>query len=162
MRLLTGSRLVPGDVYALQTPLRYKARVRRIAVLLACSLAALAASAPAFAGGPKMLLGAAEDAVRKPTLPAATARLLPSARHFVVGNEPNLNRYWLPQFGPDGEDVAAVGYESLLAKTYDALKAVSPKLVVLGGAVSPRGGDRPGTGRDTHSPTAFITDMGAA
>ena len=93
---------------------------------------------------------------------ANVARALPSVRDFVIGNEPNLNRYWLPQFGLDGSDVAAPAYESLLAKTYDALKAVSPRITVLGGAVSPRGIDRPNTGRDTHSPTAFITDMGAA
>src|SRR5918911_1310404 len=96
------------------------------------------------------------------TYAANVARALPYVHEFVVGNEPNLNRYWLPQFGLDGSDVAAPAYESLLAKTYDALKAVSPKLTVLGGAVSPRGIDRPNTGRDTHSPTAFITDMGAA
>src|SRR5919199_857155 len=93
---------------------------------------------------------------------ANVARALPYVRDFVIGNEPNLNRYWLPQFGLDGSDVAAPAYESLIAKTYDALKAVSPKITVLGGAVSPRGIDRPNTGRDTHSPTAFITDMGAA
>src|ERR687887_429904 len=96
------------------------------------------------------------------TYAANVARALPYVRDFVIGNEPNLNRYWLPQFGLDGSDVAAPAYESLLAKTYDALKAVSPKITVLGGAVSPRGIDRPTTGRDTHSPTAFITDMGAA
>jgi hypothetical protein len=96
------------------------------------------------------------------TYAANVARALPYVRDFVIGNEPNLNRYWLPQFGLDGSDVAAPAYESLLAKTYDALKAVSPKITVLGGAVSPRGIDRPNTGRDTHSPTAFITDMGAA
>jgi hypothetical protein len=96
------------------------------------------------------------------TYAANVARALPYVRDFVIGNEPNLNRYWLPQFGLDGSDVAAPAYESLLAKTYDALKAVSPKLTVLGGAVSPRGIDRPNTGRDTHSPTTFITDMGAA
>ena len=96
------------------------------------------------------------------TYAANVARALPYVREYIVGNEPNLNRYWLPQFGLDGSDVAAPAYESLLAKTYDALKAVSPKLTVLGGAVSPRGIDRPNTGRDTHSPTAFITDMGAA
>src|SRR2546430_1275743 len=96
------------------------------------------------------------------TYAANVARALPYVREYVVGNEPNLNRYWLPQFGLDGSDVAAPAYESLLAKTYDALKAVSPKITVLGGAVSPRGIDRPNTGRDTHSPTAFITDMGAA
>ena len=90
------------------------------------------------------------------------AQQLPTVRHFIVGNEPNLNRYWLPQFNPDGSDAAAPAYESLLAQTYDALKAVDPKIQVLGGAVSPRGGDRPGTGRDTHSPTVFIQDLGAA
>src|ERR687887_234140 len=96
------------------------------------------------------------------TYAANVARALPYVREYIVGNEPNLNRYWLPQFGLDGSDVAAPAYESLLAKTYDALKAVSPKITVLGGAVSPRGIDRPNTGRDTHSPTAFISDMGAA
>jgi len=96
------------------------------------------------------------------TYAANVARALPYVREYIVGNEPNLNRYWLPQFGLDGSDVAAPAYESLLAKTYDALKAVSPKITVLGGAVSPRGIDRPNTGRDTHSPTAFITDIGAA
>ncbi len=62
----------------------------------------------------------------------------------IVGNEPNLNRFWLPQFNPDGTDAAAPAYESLLAGTYDALKAVSPEIQVYGGAVSPRGGDKPG------------------
>jgi hypothetical protein len=33
---------------------------------------------------------------------------------------------------------------------------------VLGGALAPRGVDQPNTGRDTHSPTAFIRDMAAA
>jgi hypothetical protein len=80
----------------------------------------------------------------------------------IVGNEPNLNRFWLPQYGPAGEDVAAPAYETLLAKTYDALKTVDPAVTVIGGAVSPRGVDKPGTGRDTHSPTTFISDLGAA
>jgi hypothetical protein len=83
-------------------------------------------------------------------------------RHFVIGNEPNINRYWLPQFNEDGSDAAAPAYEALLAEAYDSLKAVSPKIVVLGGAVSPRGGDVPNTIRPTHSPTTFIQDMGIA
>jgi hypothetical protein len=33
---------------------------------------------------------------------------------------------------------------------------------VLGGALSPRGADRPGGRRPTHSPTAFIRDLGVA
>src|SRR5207248_2155156 len=108
--------------------------------VLAVAATALFAAPAAMAGGPTMTIG------------ATVARALPSVRDFVIGNEPNLNRYWLPQFGLDGSDVAAPAYESLLAKTYDALKAVSPKITVLGGAVSPRGVDRPNTGRDTHSP----------
>jgi hypothetical protein len=93
---------------------------------------------------------------------AAIARAVPEARHFIIGNEPNLNRFWLPQFGPNGEDVAAGPYVSVLAKSYDALKAFSPAIEVIGGSLSHQGVDRPNTGRDTHSPTAFIQDMGTA
>ena len=71
---------------------------------------------------------------------------------FIIGNEPNLNRFWLPQFGPNGDDVAAPAYEQLLATTYDALKALRPHSTIYGGALAPRGVDKPGTGRDTHSP----------
>ena len=35
---------------------------------------------------------------------------------MIVGNEPNLNRYWLPQFNDDGIDAAAPAYETLLAR----------------------------------------------
>jgi hypothetical protein len=91
---------------------------------------------------------------------AALARELPAYRAFIIGNEPNLNRFWLPQFGPDGENVAARDYLALLAETYDALKAVSEDIRVIGGALAPRGGDDPDGSRQTHSPTTFIRDMG--
>ena len=82
---------------------------------------------------------------------------------MIVGNEPNLNRFWLPQFNPDGTDAAAPAYLALLARSYDALKAVDPRDRASGAARSrPRGIDRPGTGRDTHSPVAFLKDLGAA
>ena len=90
------------------------------------------------------------------------ANRFPLVHDFIIGNEPNLNRFWLPQFGPSGEDVAAPAYEQLLAVTYDALKQVRPHSTIYGGALAPRGVDKPGTGRDTHSPTAFITDLAAA
>jgi hypothetical protein len=92
---------------------------------------------------------------------AALARAFPQVRDIVIGNEPNLNTFWLPQFGPGGTDAAAKGYFDLLARSYDALKAVSPRIRVIGGALAPRGSDRPGTKRDTHSPTRFIKDLGA-
>ncbi len=93
---------------------------------------------------------------------ADIARRYPDLHDFIIGNEPNINRFWLPQFGPEGEDVAATAYEQLLATTYDAVKSVRPHSTVYGGALAPRGGDKPDTGRDTHSPTAFIADLGAA
>jgi hypothetical protein len=91
---------------------------------------------------------------------ADIVRKVPGIREYIIGNEPNLNRYWMPQFGPNGEDVAAPAYTRLLAQTYDAMKAVDKGVFINGGSVSPRGIDRPNTGRDTHSPTTFITDMG--
>jgi hypothetical protein len=45
---------------------------------------------------------------------------------------------------------------------YDAVKKADPDVTVWGGALAPRGIDRPGTGRDTHSPTTFIRDLGRA
>jgi len=93
---------------------------------------------------------------------ASLAQSLPYVRDFIVGNEPNLNRFWWPQFDKRGRDLAAPAYEALLAQTYDALKAVSPGINVIGGAVSPRGADRANSGRQTHSPTTFIRDLGSA
>ena len=91
---------------------------------------------------------------------AAIARDNPTIRDFVIGNEPNLNRFWAPQFGPAGENWAAESYLALLVRCYDELKKVSPTIEVIGGAVSPRGSDRPDGIRPTHSPTSFITDLG--
>jgi hypothetical protein len=91
---------------------------------------------------------------------AAVARRLPAYRDFIIGNEPNLNRFWLPQFGPNGANVAARDYLALLAASYDALKAVSDDIRVIGGALAPRGGDDPSSPRPTHSPTKFIRDLG--
>ena len=93
---------------------------------------------------------------------ASIVRAAPSVRDVVVGNEPNLNLFWMPQFGVGGVDLAARAYERLLAKTYDVLKSVSPDVNVIGGALSPHGSDRPGARRQTHSPTAFIRDVGDA
>jgi hypothetical protein len=86
----------------------------------------------------------------------------PSIDHVIVGNEPNLNRFWLPQFALDGSSASPAAYLSLLSKTYDAVKSVSSAVTVYGGAVSPRGSDRPDGSRPTHSPTVFIQELGDA
>ncbi|MBA3718553.1 MAG: hypothetical protein H0W87_10055 [Actinobacteria bacterium] len=91
---------------------------------------------------------------------ASVAEEFPTFTKVIVGNEPNLNNFWAPQFDSSGGNLAARTYERVLADTYDALKAVSPKITVIGGAVSPRGHDNPAASSKSHSPTAFIRDLG--
>ena len=93
---------------------------------------------------------------------ASIPKALPQVRDVIVGNEPNLNLFWMPQFGTDGSDAAAQAYLALLAQTYDAIKTVAPSVNVIGGALAARGGDNPDGSRPTHSPTQFIKDLGAA
>src|SRR5712675_492713 len=68
---------------------------------------------------------------------ASIVRDLPQVRDISVGNEPNLNLFWLPQFASDGSDAAAVAYLALLAESYDAIKAVDPAAQVIGGSLAP-------------------------
>jgi hypothetical protein len=93
---------------------------------------------------------------------AVLASMLPSVGYFIVGNEPNNERFWKPQYLSDGTPVSPPRYVRLLAATYDAVKKVSPQSVVIGGALAPRGVDAPVRGRDTVSPTTFINLAGDA
>jgi hypothetical protein len=93
---------------------------------------------------------------------ASIPQLVPSIGYVIVGNEPNLNRFWMPQFTKKGLDAAASSYLGLLAQTYDAIKKASPTTIVIGGSLAPRGSDNPKLPRQTHSPTRFILDMGTA
>jgi hypothetical protein len=92
---------------------------------------------------------------------AETVRAFPKFTKIIVGNEPNLNNFWSPQFDFDGSDLAALAYEKLLAQAYDALKAVSPGITVIGGALAPRGHDDPNFSSKSHSPSTFIRDLGS-
>jgi hypothetical protein len=95
------------------------------------------------------------------TFAASLVKAFPTVHAIVVGNEPNLSTFWMPQFGRDGRDVAASAYEDLLARSYDAIKAASSQVEVVGLGISPHGADRPHGIRPTHSPTAFIRDLGS-
>ena len=93
---------------------------------------------------------------------AGLAAAVPTLNDFIIGNEPNLNFFWLPQYNADGTSASPKAYVELLAKTYDALKGVRPGIEVIGGSVSPAGTDRPDGLRPTHSPGNFILGMGDA
>src|SRR5206468_7850044 len=47
---------------------------------------------------------------------ASIPRLLPRVRDVIVGNEPNLNLFWMPQYAADGSDAAAPAYLALLSQ----------------------------------------------
>ncbi|MDX6442060.1 MAG: hypothetical protein QOE43_1789 [Gaiellaceae bacterium] len=87
---------------------------------------------------------------------------LPWVSTFIVGNEPNSNVYWQPQFDAAGGDAAATSYMQLLGATYDGIKAARPSATVIGGALDPHGSDDPSGARQSHSPATFIRDLGLA
>jgi hypothetical protein len=86
----------------------------------------------------------------------------PDVHDFIVGNEPNVNRFWQPQY-VSGRDAAATDYEHTLAQSYDALKTVRPDSIVWGPAISSRGNDNASAASNpSHSPVWFIKYMGDA
>ena len=50
---------------------------------------------------------------------------IPELRYISLGNEPNSNMFWMPQFGAGGTDAAAAGYFKLLQLAYPAVKRAS-------------------------------------
>lgn len=90
------------------------------------------------------------------------ARMFPEVSHFEIGNEPNLSRFWRPQFGPDGKNSSAGTYLRLLMRSYDRLKAINPEIVVIGGALASEGTDDPWAPSKTTSPSVFIKKLGEA
>jgi hypothetical protein len=93
---------------------------------------------------------------------AQLATTFPTVKDFIIGNEPNLSRFWAPQY-TGGRSVSPAAYEALLARSYDALKAVSPDTNVIGLGLSPRGNDMPNAaGNISHSPVKFLRGLGQA
>lgn len=92
------------------------------------------------------------------------AQIFPTVKDYVIGNEPNQPRFWLPQFDPaSGKALSAAAYLPFLAQSYDALKAVDPAITVIGVGLSPRGNDMPtATSNASRSPVRFLRELGAA
>jgi hypothetical protein len=89
------------------------------------------------------------------------ARAYPEVTEYVVGNEPNLTRFWQPQFDSEGRGASGIAYAAFLARGYDALKEVNPNITVVGLGLSPRGNDMPNAPSNiSTSPVKFIRDVG--
>ena len=85
----------------------------------------------------------------------------PAVTEFVIGNEPNLTRFWQPQFDRRGRNVSGIAFAAFLARSYDALKDVNPNIKVVGVGLSPRGNDRPRAKSNiSTSPVRFIQALG--
>jgi hypothetical protein len=91
------------------------------------------------------------------------ARTYPAVKDYVIGNEPNVNFFWQPQYNGKRQALAAASYMQVLAGSYDALKAVNPTINVIGVGLSPRGNDQPrAKSNPSRSPVRFIHDLGVA
>ena len=139
---------------------------RQQALELYVSLAALRGVRVVFAVAPakaRSITSAPSRAAQYAAFLQQLARTFPSVKDYVVGNEPNQPRFWQPQFGRGGVPLSPVAYYSLLARSYDALKAVDPSITVIGVGLSPRGNDQP-SARDnvSISPVRFINGLGKA
>ncbi len=96
------------------------------------------------------------------TFVSLVGQAFPGVKDFIVGNEPNVNRFWQPQY-VGGKDAAATDYEHTLAQSYDAIKTVRPDSIVWGPAISSRGNDDANAASNpSHSPVWFIKYMGDA
>jgi hypothetical protein len=81
---------------------------------------------------------------------------------LVIWNEPNVSRFWRPQYNADGSDAAPAAYEALLARCWDALHAVRPGVNVIA-ASSPHGNDNPrAVSNIAHAPLSWYAALGAA
>ena len=91
------------------------------------------------------------------------ARRFPSVTQYIGPNEPNLNRFWQPQFTRGCINASGSAYMSAMAVTYDALKSVSAAIEVVGMALSPRGNDNClAPGNASTSPVRFLHHVGLA
>jgi hypothetical protein len=90
------------------------------------------------------------------------ARRFPSVRQYVGPNEPNLSRFWQPQF-THCVNVSGAAYMAALGATYDALKGVRAEIEVVGMALAPRGNDNCLAPRSAStSPVRFLHYVGRA
>jgi hypothetical protein len=125
------------------------------------------------AGSARVVVAITGDAGATPTTPQARDQYcsfardvlarFPQIRDVVVWNEPNLSAFWYPQYGADGSSQAPAMYAALLARCWDVLHAFRPNVNVVAPATSPWGNDDPfGTSNNSHSPTSFLLQLGAA
>ena len=89
----------------------------------------------------------------------SVADAFPQVTTFIVGNEPNLNTFWRPQGNGAGQILSGASFGPFLAAGYNALKAKSTSITVLGVGSSPRGERNPAASGKS-SPVHFLRSLG--
>jgi hypothetical protein len=89
-------------------------------------------------------------------------QLLPRVAYFQAWNEPNLPRYFTPQWERNGNGpwiaTGPVLYRELLNGFYSGVKSAVPTDTVLAGGLAPYG-DPPATGQGRMYPVTFLQRM---
>ncbi len=86
----------------------------------------------------------------------------PTINDVTIWNEVNSNDFWQPQFESGGASAAPRQYVALLARCYDNLHQLRPKVNVMTDT-SPRGNDNAfAASNASHSPGNFVQKMGEA
>lgn len=89
-------------------------------------------------------------------------QLLPHVGYFQAWNEPNLPRYFMPQWERNGNGpwiaTAPVIYRALLNGFYAGVKSAEPGDAVLSAGLAPYG-DPPATGQGRMYPVTFLQQM---
>lgn len=86
----------------------------------------------------------------------------PGVRDVVIWNEVNKSHFWRPQFSANGSSAAPAEYAALLARCWDVLHAFRGGVNLIT-STSSRGNDNPDAKSNvSHSPGAFLRELGAA
>ena len=88
---------------------------------------------------------------------ARVVQRYPYVRKVICLNEGNQPRFHQPQFDESGKGISGYVQEQAMAACYDAVKAVDPKITVIGFGLSPRGNDDfEASTNVSHSPIRFL------
>ena len=114
-------------------------------------------------GKARAITGDPRGAVKFAAFLKLLALRYPEVKEYVIANEPNLSRFWQPQYNRNGRMASAPAYTGLLARSYDTLKEIDPEITVVGLSLSPRGNGNPRAKSNISTqPVKFIREMGRA
>jgi hypothetical protein len=90
----------------------------------------------------------------------AVVRTVPASPDFVIGNEPNNNLFWQPQFKRGRLGRRRAGVRTAARPGIRRGQSVRPAARIFGAGLAARGGDSASSSKPTHSPVTFMPRHG--